>query len=113
MRGPWRRARPVVRSVRLGALLLVLTPLLAAAPPEPPEDLEPPLVFFLEADGHPTLKIGAAIGGVTTREHSYAIISLGPADWNDLEEGVEYTLRPQNSRPPYRWLTPQPLRVRR
>ena len=69
--------------------------------------------FFLEADGHPTLKIGAAIGGVTTGEHSYAIISLGPADWNDLEEGVEYTLRPQNSRPPYRWLMPQPLRVRR
>jgi hypothetical protein len=69
--------------------------------------------FFLEADGHPTLKVGAVIGGVTTPEHSYAIIELGPADWNDLVEGVEYTLRPQNSNADHRWRLAGRPRVRR
>jgi len=69
--------------------------------------------FFLEADGHPTLKVGTGIGGVTSAGESYVLISLGPADWRDLVEGVEYRLRPQNSNPDHRWKLAEDLRVAR
>lgn len=59
--------------------------------------------FFLEADGHPTLKVGSGVGGVTTREHTYAVIVLGPGDWHELAAGVEYTLRAQNETEFHRW----------
>ena len=59
--------------------------------------------FFLDAPGHVTLKIGAMEGGVTTRNESYVIITLGPGDWRDLVKGVEYTLRPQNANAEHRW----------
>jgi hypothetical protein len=71
------------------------------------------LRFFLEADGHPTLKVGAMIGGVTTREHSYIMITLGPADWRDLVPGLEYTVRAQNAKEGYRWEFARPLKAKR
>ncbi len=69
--------------------------------------------FFLEADGHPTLKVGTGVGGVTTQGESYVMISLGPADWEDIVEGVEYRLRSQNSNPDHLWKLAEDFRVKR
>lgn len=71
------------------------------------------LRFFLEAPGAPTLKVGAGVGGVTTRDASYLVVQLGPADWHDLRRGVEYTIRAQNANETHRWSTPAPVKVRR
>lgn len=71
------------------------------------------LRYFLEAQGHPTLKVSAAIGGVTTKEHSYLVIQLGPGDWRDLVPGVQYTLRAQNESKGYQWKCAGTLRTAR
>jgi transglutaminase superfamily protein len=62
------------------------------------------LRFFLEAEGHPTLKVGADVGSVTyPSDLAWVVIRLGPADWEGLAAGVNYRLRPQNARPGSRW----------
>ncbi|HKB16568.1 MAG TPA: hypothetical protein VKF62_10910, partial [Planctomycetota bacterium] len=62
------------------------------------------LRFFLEAEGHPTLKVGADVGSVTVPSGlAWVVIRLGPADWEGLAAGVGYRLRPQNARPGSRW----------
>ncbi|HKE00495.1 MAG TPA: transglutaminase domain-containing protein, partial [Planctomycetota bacterium] len=71
------------------------------------------LRFFLEAEGHATLKVAAGIGGYADAAGSYAMIQLGPGDWRDLEDGVDYTLRPQNASASHRWKLAQAFRVRR
>jgi hypothetical protein len=70
--------------------------------------------FFLEAEGHVTLKVGCGMGGVTTRDATYIVIELGPGDWRDLVEGVAYSLRPQNSQESsVRWRVDEALRIQR
>ncbi len=69
--------------------------------------------FYLEAKGHPTLGVGCGIGGVTTGEHSYLVIQLGPADWQGLQPGVEYSLRPNNSNAQLTWKLAKHVRVTR
>ncbi|MGH7151876.1 MAG: hypothetical protein ACREIU_14315, partial [Planctomycetota bacterium] len=62
------------------------------------------LRFFLEAEGHPTLKVGADVGSVTyPSDLAWVVIRLGPADWDGLAAGVGYRLRPQNARAGSRW----------
>jgi hypothetical protein len=71
--------------------------------------------FFLEAEGHPTLSVGAEEGGVTSSDGStrWVVITLGPADRRDLETGVAYRLRPRNGKPPLRWIVADGLAVTR
>jgi hypothetical protein len=69
--------------------------------------------FFLEAKGHPTLKVGCGVGGITTSTESFIMIRLGPGDWRDLVEGVEYTLKPQNANATYKWKLSRPLVMKR
>jgi hypothetical protein len=69
------------------------------------------LRFFLESEGHATLKVGAAVGGVTLGPAVYAVITLGPADWRDLVQGIEYRLVPENSKAGPRWAVEEGLRV--
>ncbi|MCI0588259.1 MAG: transglutaminase domain-containing protein [Planctomycetes bacterium] len=62
------------------------------------------LRFFLEAEGQPTLKVGADVGSVTSgADLAWVVVRLGPADWEGLAADVGYRLRPQNARPGSRW----------
>jgi hypothetical protein len=71
------------------------------------------LRFLLRADGHPTLKVGAGAGGITTSTDSYAVITLGAGDWLDLVEGVEYSLEARNDNKTCKWKLAAPLRIKR
>lgn len=69
--------------------------------------------FFLEAQGHPTLAVSSSVGGWSMGRDCYAVLHLGPADWNELVPGVAYTIRPQNASSEFRWELPEPLAVTR
>jgi len=71
------------------------------------------LRFYLEAEGCPTLSVGAGTGGVTTKNDSYLVIALGPADWRGLKPGVEYRLRPRNGHERLKWKLADGAVVRR
>ncbi len=72
------------------------------------------LRFFLEAEGHPTLKVGADVGSATSGpDLAWVVIRLGPADWDGLAAGVGYRLRPQNARPGSRWAVAEGVVVTR
>jgi len=64
--------------------------------------------FFLEAEGHPSLKVGVSPGGFSQGEgpgkSAWVVIELGPGDWRDFVRGVSYVLRPQNGKKGYRWI---------
>jgi hypothetical protein len=68
--------------------------------------------FFLEAEGHPTLGVEAAVGGVTHPNGGrWVVIRLGPADQEALARSVSYAIRPRNDTSSYRWVVADGVRV--
>jgi hypothetical protein len=73
--------------------------------------------FFLESEGHPTLKIGVDPGGFCWgdgNDHvAWVVLPFGPADRRDFVEGIEYRLRARNSKAGFRWDVGDDVRVKR
>lgn len=69
------------------------------------------LRFFLEADGHTTISSESGVGGMSLGKEAYAILPLGPSDWRDLVNGVEYTLRARNDNASSRWKIASSLKI--
>jgi hypothetical protein len=69
------------------------------------------LRFTLEADGQKTISSEALIGGTTVGKDVYLAFPLGPSDWKELVNGVEYTLRARNSSAGLHWHVSPSLKI--
>ncbi|MFI5403133.1 MAG: transglutaminase domain-containing protein, partial [Planctomycetota bacterium] len=58
--------------------------------------------FVLEADGHASVRLAAATGGITNADGSTRFVVLMLQD-GEPARGVPYTLRAMNAKPPYEW----------
>lgn len=67
-------------------------------------------VFFLEAQGHPTLKAHMAEGGICDAKGSTRLAILQVSEGTP-QAGVEYAVRPRNEVEGYRWEIADTVRV--
>ena len=70
-------------------------------------------VFFLEARGHPPIRLRTRVGGTTCNNTFNIHLDLSEKQRALLAKGVAYGLRARNEKPPYRWIVPGGLTTRR
>lgn len=70
--------------------------------------------FVLQAEGHPDVHVRHGVGGYCTGDGSARWIFAYLADATDrqrLVDGVEYSVRARNGKPPYEWIVPEGFTV--
>jgi hypothetical protein len=67
--------------------------------------------FSLQERGHPKLALSGGTGGVTVGPEVYIVLSIQSAELEALQSGEEYTLKPANSRPGFRWQVAHDLKI--